>query len=70
MKALQHAYPQVEVGVTGQDVLEADEMGLAQRDTAIATVISVLGVALLYVGLFRGWVRPLLALTTLLMALC
>ena len=70
VKALQHAYPQVEVGVTGKDVLEADEMGLAQRDTAIATVISVLGVALLYVGLFRGWVRPLLALTTLLMALC
>src|SRR5215510_2170001 len=70
VRALQQAYPQVEVGVTGKDVLDADEMGLAQRDTAIATVISVLGVALLYVGMFRGWVRPLLALTTLLIALC
>jgi hopanoid biosynthesis associated RND transporter like protein HpnN len=60
----------VEVGVTGKDVLDADEMGMAQRDTALATVISVLGVALLYVGLFRGWVRPLLALATLLIAVC
>jgi len=36
----------------------------AQRDTAIATVISVLGVALLYVGLFRGWSGRFLALTS------
>ena len=70
VRTLQKAYPHVEVGVTGKDVLDADEMGMAQRDTAIATVISVIGVALLYFGLFRGLVRPLLALATLLIAVC
>jgi uncharacterized protein len=69
-KALQKAYPGVEVGVTGRSVLDADEMGIAQRDTSLATVISVVGVTLLYFGLFRGVVRPLLALATLLIAVC
>ncbi len=69
-RALQKIYPNVEVGVTGEDVLDADEMGMVQRDTAIATVISILGVTLLYFGLFKGVVRPLLALATLLIALC
>ena len=61
MKELQQAYPKAEVGITGKDVLDADEMGLAQRDTIIATAISAAGVTLLYFALFKEMVRPLLA---------
>jgi hopanoid biosynthesis associated RND transporter like protein HpnN len=70
VRELQQAYPGVEVGITGRAVLDADEMGQAQRDTAIATVISLVGVTLLYFGLFRSVVRPLLALAALGIALC
>jgi hopanoid biosynthesis associated RND transporter like protein HpnN len=70
VRALQQAYPEVEVGVTGRAVLDADEMGEAQRDTAIATVIALVGVTLLYFGLFKSVIRPLLALAVLGIALC
>jgi uncharacterized protein len=70
VRALRHTYPDVEVGITGKDVLDADEMGVAQRDTTIATVLSALGVTLLYVGVFREVVRPLLALATLGIGAC
>ncbi len=70
VRELRRAYPDVEVGITGSAVLDADEMGVAQRDTAIATGIAIVGVALLYFGLFRGVVRPLLALATLGIGIC
>jgi uncharacterized protein len=70
VRALQHTYPDVEVGITGKDVLDADEMGVAQRDTTIATMLSAVGVTLLYVAVFREVVRPLLALATLVIGAC
>jgi uncharacterized protein len=70
VRALRHTYPDVEVGITGKDVLDADEMGVAQRDTTIATVLSAVGVTLLYVGVFTEVVRPLLALATLVIGAC
>ncbi len=70
VRALQHTYPDVEVGITGKDVLDADEMGVAQRDTTIATVLSAVGVTLLYVVVFSEVVRPLLALATLVIGAC
>jgi uncharacterized protein len=66
----QRAYPGTEVGVTGRAVIEADEMGAAQRDMTIASAISVLGVAALFVAFFRGLVRPALATVTLMVGLC
>jgi uncharacterized protein len=62
---LQHAFPDVEVGITGKAVLETDEMTAAQRDMTIATVISLVGVAILFVCFFRGVVRPTLSIITL-----
>jgi uncharacterized protein len=70
VRALQQTYPDVEVGITGKDVLDADEMGMAQRDTAIATVLSAVGVTLLYVVVFTEVVRPLLALAALVIGAC
>lgn len=65
VREIQRAYPDVQVGITGRAVMESDEMAVAQRDMAIATVISVLGVAVLLVVAFRGVVRPALAVLTL-----
>ena len=65
---LQHEYPGVEVGITGKAVLETDEMTAAQRDMTIATVLSLAGVAILFVAFFRGVVRPGLVVCTLMLA--
>lgn len=62
---LQKAYPEMRVGVTGTAVLESDEMSTAQRDMSIATVMALVGVALLFVVIFRGVVKPLLAVSVL-----
>lgn len=69
VRELQKDYPEVEVGITGKAVLESDEMAAAQRDMTIATLISLLGVAFLFVVFFRGVVRPALAVTTLIIGL-
>jgi hopanoid biosynthesis associated RND transporter like protein HpnN len=65
---LQHAYPEVEVGITGKAVLESDEMTAAQRDMTIATVLSLVGVAIFFIAFFRGVVRPSLVVCTLMLA--
>ena len=54
VRELQRVYPGVEVGITGRAVLDADEMGVAQRDTTIASLIALVGVALLFVGVLQG----------------
>jgi hopanoid biosynthesis associated RND transporter like protein HpnN len=65
VRDLQRTYPGVEVGITGKAVLETDEMTAAQRDMSIATVISLVGVAILFGAFFRGVVRPVLTVVTL-----
>ena len=70
LRDLQHGYPGVEVGLTGRAVIEADEMAVAQRDMALATLVAVLGVAALFVAFFRGLVRPAFATLTLILGVC
>ncbi len=70
IRDLQRAYPGIEVGLTGRAVIEADEMGAAQRDMTVATIVSVLGVAALFVAFFKGLVRPAIATLTLALGLC
>jgi uncharacterized protein len=67
VRALQQAYPDLEVGITGKAVLEADEMTSVQRDMTIATVISLVGVAILFAAFFRSIVRPGLTVLTLML---
>jgi hopanoid biosynthesis associated RND transporter like protein HpnN len=69
VRELQGTYPDVEVGITGKAVLESDEMSAAQRDMTIATVISLIGVAVLFIAFFRGVVRPALSIITLIIGL-
>ncbi|HSF30381.1 MAG TPA: MMPL family transporter [Candidatus Tectomicrobia bacterium] len=67
VRELQRAYPGVEVGITGKAVLETDEMAAAQRDMTRATLISLAGVAVLFIVFFRGVTRPGLTVLTLML---
>jgi uncharacterized protein len=69
IRELQRAYPGIEVGITGKAILESDEMAVGQRDMAIATLISLVGVALLLIVFYRGVVHPILAVVTLIIGM-
>jgi len=59
----------VSIGITGMPVLESDEMRSSQIDMTQASVLSLFGVALLFIAGFGGLRRPLLAVAVLLLAL-
>jgi uncharacterized protein len=61
--------PGVNVGITGEPVLEMDEMAQAQRDMALASVISLTLVALIFVVAYRETGRPLKAMMALVVGL-
>ncbi len=67
---LKPQYPGIKAGVTGDPALEYDEVTAAQRDTGLATIISLAGVALLVVVVFRGVIRPLMGTVALAMGVC
>jgi hopanoid biosynthesis associated RND transporter like protein HpnN len=62
-------YPSISVGLTGEDVISTDEMITTQKDVELASKIALGGVALLFIIAFKGIVKPLLALFSLLIAL-
>ena len=70
VKALQRDFPDVPAGVTGSMALGSDEMLSSQRDTALATVISLLGVGLLYIAVFWEVWSPLRVQIALQIAIC
>lgn len=59
-------HPNVELGLTGLPVLEADEMAASQADSTRASWIAFAGVLGLYILVFRSWRYPILTITTLL----
>ena len=59
--AVRAEHPTVEIGVTGKPVLQHDEMATANRDMAIASAISLSIITALFIVVFRGVRRPLLA---------
>jgi hopanoid biosynthesis associated RND transporter like protein HpnN len=65
----QHEVPGVNVGVTGEPVLEFDEMLQSQRDTTIASIISLLGSALIFIYGYRETGRPIKAVLSLIVGL-
>lgn len=67
---VQAAFPSVQVGLTGLPVLEDDEMQLAKSASGKSMMISVVGVALLFVVAFRAWKHPIYAMTTLGVSAC
>ena len=67
--SLRREFPDLQAGVTGQKALNNDEMLSAQNDTNVATVISFVGVTLLYLFFFRNLRHPLVIAATLVLGL-
>ncbi len=61
--------PGLNVGVTGELVLEVDEMAQSQTDSTIATILSLLGVALIFIYGYHATGRPLKATICLLVGI-
>jgi predicted RND superfamily exporter protein len=61
--------PGLNVGVTGEPVLEFDEMAQSKRDTTLATIVSLALVALIFVYGYHETGRPLKATLCLLVGL-
>jgi len=66
---LKKSFPGIQVGVTGPEALNMDEMYIALRDMTIATIISMIGLVLLLCLFWRGIRRPILEMTELTVAL-
>jgi len=65
----QAQFPDVKAGVTGQEALNADQMGTAFEDMSVATLLSICALAMLLILFWRGIRRPLLEITRLLIDL-
>jgi len=70
IKAVQQDFPDVQAGVTGSMALGSDEMVSSQRDTALATVLSLLSVGVLYIAIFWEVWSPLRVQIALQLAIC
>lgn len=66
---LRKSFPGIEVGVTGPEALNMDEMVTALRDMSIATLISMIGLVLLLRFFWGGIRRPILEMMELTVAL-
>jgi uncharacterized protein len=62
-------HPDVEAGLTGRPVLAADEMATTDRDMTMAAVVAMILVAVLFMLILHGWLRPILLLISLIMAM-
>ena len=62
-------HPDVSIGLTGLPVMEYDEMQTSQRDMLRASLVSLLGVACLFMAGLGGVRHPLLTVAMLLLAL-
>jgi hypothetical protein len=70
LRTVQHDFPDVQAGVTGGLALANDEMLTAQQDSALASIISMVGVVVLFIVGFREVWSPLLVAANLTLALC
>ncbi|PYJ62369.1 MAG: RND transporter [Verrucomicrobia bacterium] len=61
--------PGINVGITGEPVLEYDEMAQSQHDTVVATIVSLVLVALIFVYGYNESGRPIKATICLIVGL-
>jgi len=61
----QRQHPEVRIGLTGLPVIEHDEMKSSETSMTQVSLISLVGVSLLFVAGFGGWRHPLLAMISL-----
>ena len=65
-----HAYPGIQAGVTGPDALASDEIVTAQRDSALATLLSFTVSVALFFLLWKGLAVPLRAILSVAVGIC
>ena len=65
MKQTGAAHPDVAFGLTGLEVVEADETDAVARDSILASVVAFVLIAVLLISAFHSWRTPLLALLSL-----
>jgi hopanoid biosynthesis associated RND transporter like protein HpnN len=70
VKRVKTGYPGLQVGVTGPDALEADEMSSSMKDITLATWLSLLGQMGLLILFFRSLRRTLVEGAVLVLGLC
>lgn len=61
----QRQHPEVRIGLTGLPVIEHDEMKSSETSMTQVSLVSLVGVSLLFVAGFGGWRHPLLAVISL-----
>lgn len=62
------SFPEVDIGLTGKPVLQADELATSVGDISVAFAFGLTFVALLCVVVYRDWRRPLLAIVAFALA--
>jgi hopanoid biosynthesis associated RND transporter like protein HpnN len=67
---LRDRYADLEIGLTGLPVLENDEMIASQNDSNTASWLALIGVALLYLVVYRGFRYPFMTVAALLVGTC
>ncbi len=65
IKEIKKDYPMLKVGLTGQPVLQADEMSSVGADMIIGSILSLIGVGLIFMLVLRNIVRPFLSVIVL-----
>ena len=66
---VQTQHSDVTIGLTGMPVLENDEMRASQQDMARASLLSLFGVACLFIAGFGGLRYPMMTVATLIIAI-
>ena len=69
VKQTQYEVPGINVGLTGEPVLEHDEMAQSQKDTTLASIVSLLLCALIFVYGYQETGRPIKATICLVVGL-
>ena len=63
---MKERHPDIEIGLTGLPVLENDEMVASQNDSSFASWLALVGVAVLYLVVYRGFRFPVTTVASLL----
>lgn len=65
LAGVQARHTDMKIGLTGLPIIENDEMVSSQSSMAEVSLVSLLGVSLLFIAGFGGWRHPLLAVISL-----
>lgn len=68
--SLKPEYPDINVGLSGEQVIASDEMVTTQKDVIKASYLSLIGVSLVFIFAYKGIVKPLMAIFVLIIGLC